>query len=159
MKLIHYNSEKIFLEPRIYDQLRDEWQSKPVGLWFSIGDEWKKWCEENYPKFDCTYSHEVILKPNHNVLHLKTAEEITAFGLKYPLKTRDWDAEWDTYQLDWHQIKKEYQGIIISPYQWSCRLSMKSCWYYGWDCASGCIWDLDCIECFKFIEEVEMCNS
>lgn len=159
MKLIHYSSERITLEPMLYDQSRDKWQAKPVGLWVSIEDEWKKWCEsENYRTQTCTHSHEVILKPNHSVLHLKTAEEVTAFGKKYPLRTRDWDAEYDTYQLDWHTIKKEYQGIIIAPYQWSCRLALESCWYYGWDCASGCIWDLDSIESFAFMEEIEMCG-
>ena len=44
-------------------------------------------------------------------------------------------------------------GIIISPYQWDCRLALESGWYYGWDCSSGCIWDISCIQDFIFLEE------
>ncbi len=56
-----------------------------------------------------------------------------------------------TYQLEWDKVKDKYQGIIIAPYQWECRLALETCWYYGWDCASGCIWDLDCIK--EFIKQ------
>jgi len=38
-------------------------------------------------------------------------------------------------------VSKEYDGIEIAPYQWDARLSL--IWYYGWDVASGCIWNLD----------------
>ena len=41
------------------------------------------------------------------------------------------------------------ESDVVSPYQWNCRLSLETCWYYGLDCASGCIWYLDCIKEFK----------
>ena len=50
------------------------------------------------------------------------------------------------YMLDFLKVMDEYDGIIIAPYQYSCRLMNSStAWYYGWDCASGCIWNLGCI--------------
>lgn len=64
-----------------------------------------------------------------------------------------------TYELDWLKVKQKYQGIIIAPYQWKCRMAQETKWYYGWDCASGCIWDLDCIDEFKLIEINECYKS
>lgn len=46
-----------------------------------------------------------------------------------------------TRSIDWLRVKTQYGGIEIAPYQWKRRLS--SFWYYGWDCASGAIWDRD----------------
>lgn len=156
MRFIHYSSKKITeLESREYYQDKMDWQTKPHGLWISVegipGDyNWKKWCkDERYRLKHLTYSYEVIFKDDARILHLKTPEEIFSFTKEYPNKTRDWDAEWDTYALDWHRVKDKYQGIIIAPYQWGCRLCLKSSWYYGWDCASGCIWDLTCIKEWK----------
>ena len=156
MRLIHYSSEDIEkLETRSYDQNEFRWHAKPHGLWVSVegenvGDNWKEWCEGEKFELECLVnSYEVMLKDDANILQLKTAEEIFEFTKKFPIKTRDWDAEWDTYQLDWNKVKSLYQGIIISPYQWGCRLALESCWYYGWDCSSGCLWDLTCIKEWK----------
>jgi hypothetical protein len=33
--------------------------------------------------------------------------------------------------------------LLITPYIWSCRLDFN--WYYTWDCASGCFWDVSCL--------------
>lgn len=165
MKLIHYSSEIIdSLDERPYIQSDLSWQAKPAGLWISIegmpntpnNQTWKEWCEqEDFCVENLKYPYEISFKEQANILHLKTPEEIFEFTKKFPLKSRDWDAEWDTYQLDWDEVKSLYQGIIIAPYQWSCRLSLESCWYYGWDIPSGCLWDLKCIKEFKRIENDE----
>lgn len=151
MKLIHYSSQKIDrLEKRKYNQSDLRFQSKPNGLWISIDDAWKTWCEsENYNVNSLSFSYEIVLKENADILHLKTKEDIFDFSKQYPSKTRDWDVEWDTYHLQWDEVKKNHQGIIISPYQWESRLSLESSWYYGWDCACGCIWDISTIKYFK----------
>jgi hypothetical protein len=162
MKLIHYTNEKFSIEPRQYDQSELVWQGKPNGLWFSVEGpyDWKWWCEEE--KFNLknlAVSYEIILKEDVNILHLKTAEDILNFSKQYPFLREKWNNPIETlifeaYEIDWNKLKSKYQGIIISPYQWNCRLSMTSIWYYGWDCASGCIWDLDCIEEFKLLENL-----
>lgn len=56
------------------------------------------------------------------------------------------------YEIDWKKVTEEYQGIIISPYIWQRRLAPHTMWYYGWDVASGCIWDTDAIEEVKLVE-------
>ncbi len=161
MRLIHYSPKEIDgLKPIEYDQADIKFQSKPNGLWFSVeGDYgWKEWCISEKTFLNrLRFSYEIVLKPEARILILKTPEEIYSFTKKYPLKLREYDADSDTHQLNWNEIKNEYQGIIISPYQWDCRLSMESSWYYGWDCSSGCIWDVNCIEEFIFLgEDLEM---
>lgn len=42
--------------------------------------------------------------------------------------------------IDWKAVAKEYDGIEIDPYQYERRFSEGFLWYYGWDCASGCVW-------------------
>lgn len=38
--------------------------------------------------------------------------------------------------------KSVYDG---APYQWECRLDRDTFWYYSWDCASACIWNLQAV--------------
>lgn len=157
MKLIHYTESPIELEPRDYHQSELLFQAKPHGLWFSVEiDEpllnnynWKEWCEmEGFRVAALNVSYQIVLKEDANILHLKTEQEILEFTKQFALKTRYWDAEWDTYNIKWDEVKEKYQGIIISPYQWNCRLALETSWYYGWDCSCGCMWDLSCIKEF-----------
>lgn len=153
MKLIHYSPELIeALDDRKYDQNNMPFHHKPNGLWISVHGscDWKNWCEnENFSLENLRYSYEISVKKNANILYISTPEELYEFTKKYPFSTRQFDMDYDTYQIDWYKVKSKYQGIIIAPYQWDCRLSLESNWYYSWDCASGCLWDLKCIDKFE----------
>ncbi len=131
---------------------------KPTGLWVSVDSEfgWAQWCYDNeqdqfYKRLK--YKYDVVLYPHAKILVLDSAEKIVTFSHQY----RDHNVEkqkpqsyfsttkrdlFDTV-IDWKTLKSQYDGIIISPYQDSVRLQYK--WYYGFDCASGCIWNLSCI--------------
>lgn len=151
MKLIHYTNEPFDLEPRNYDEEELSRHAKPNGLWVSVEGEydWFWWCIEGAYYLDClAVSYEVFLKEDANILHLKTADEIRAFGKMYQVPSKWPWVEGDVSELRWSEIKEKYQGIVIAPYQWDCRMADETGWYYGWDCASGCIWDLDCIKEF-----------
>jgi len=59
-------------------------------------------------------------------------------------------------RIDWEAVAKRYTGIEIEPYNWERRnsgpnnnYSMSMLWYYGWDCASGCVWELDALVSFN----------
>jgi len=159
MQLKHYSTHPIreldlHKKPKSVE-LNPLWM-KPRGLWVSIEDGygWKDWCtSEEFNLFGLRFEHEVILKDKNNILYLNTPEEIINFSKLY----KDTDEvslrlRREGY-IDWSKVKRDYQGLIISPYQWSCRLEIETFWYYGWDCASGCLWDLDCIESFKLLNE------
>ena len=161
MRLIHYSRKKFDLEPRMYDQSFVTWQAKPLGLWVSVEgpDDWKSWCEgEEFQLENLKFAYEVKLKKDSNLLYINSPQELLLFTKSYPFLRDQWkDREGErlcaTYELDWLKVKKEYQGIIISEYFWDLRLANECFWYGGWDCSSGCIWDLDCIEELRFIEE------
>lgn len=158
MRLIHYSDREVNLKPMDYDQSLLSWQAKPNGLWLSVEGpyDWKNWCEgEGFRIENLVVSYEIKLKEDSKILYLQTEKEVYNMAIRFPLKSRTWDQEIDSYCLNWPEVKKKYQGIIIPQYQWECRLSQQSCWYYGWDCACGCIWDLSCIEEFKLLESNE----
>lgn len=132
MILTHFSSaETIQLEGRSYVQ-RDHF--KPTGLWVSdesVGSYgWSLWCAaEEYGIGPNAFS--VVLADDSRVLTLTTPEAIKMFDSRY--------TNGDQY-IDWARVAERWQGILITPYQWSLRLSDVR-WYYSWDCASGCIWD------------------
>lgn len=156
MKLLHYSKDKIdkLKEMEYSQKSRGFFQGKPDGLWVSVGKAWKEWCEaEEFSLEKLEYKYEVILNENANIIYLNNENELFDFTLKYRLKTKVWLAEYDADELDWARVRKEYQGILIPKYLWECRLARESLWYYGWDCASGCIWDLKCVKEFNMIEK------
>lgn len=162
MRLIHYSDKEIeSLENREYGQEELSSQAKPNGLWISvegIEDEnncnWKEWCEaEGFNIENLAIAYKITLKEDAKIIYLKSHEEIFQFTKEYAYLRKQWNDPMvrdirQSYELDWTKVKSEYQGIIISPYQWAARLAQESRWYYGWDCSSGCIWDLRCIKEF-----------
>lgn len=117
---------------------------KPRGLWLSVegdGDGWRDWCEANQPRWVAEWTHiyNVTLAPNANVLLLTSPAEIWDFNKRYSCSS-PWDSRIFWY-IAWDKVSAAYDGIVIAPYQWACRLDEEAPWYYGWDCASGCIWE------------------
>lgn len=164
-ELFHYAEKPIQLEPRLYLPNPDVFLQcdegmKPWGLWISIEDfvedqTWLTWCKaEDFHLQRLKCRHKITLKENANVLYMKTHKELIDFSLKYPANdpmdfTRHFkypEQRPYVYRINWKKIKKEYDAIFIAPYLWEARHCMCAVWYYGWDCASGCIWNLDIIE-------------
>ena len=150
MKLIHY-SKKPLTSIHSTNQL-DKAHNKPHGLWVSVkGDmDWKEWCtseEFSQDNFEC--ETEITLADKHDILLLDTPHQIDCFHFEHrKLLTPDMP---DFWYIDWAHVATIYQGIIIAPYQWSRRLEGDAHnWYYGWDCASGCIWDHTAIKVVEY---------
>jgi len=137
VKLFHYSARPFrFNRRRRYE--RDHW--KPHGLWLSVEGEndWRAWCEgENWGIDKLKNVSEVVLAPDANVLIVDTLAKLDAFNTLYG---SDNDR---SYSIAWEKVKAMHDGIIIAPYQWERRYSFM--WYYGWDCASGVIWNLPAI--------------
>lgn len=125
---------------------------KPSGLWYSLGLSWIDWCAaEDF--IDEGYLFELFID-EEKLLKLKTAKDVYKFTDKYfktlvPIKTKH---KYLASFIDWKQVKKEHPyGIEIAPYNWECRFEL--IWYNGWDCASGCIWDLNIIKGVKYFDK------
>ena len=148
----HFSNEPvirhIYSTPQIVSDYRSCYE-KPRGFWISVDGEcdWENWCDsENFTIGD--FRHRVHLARFTTILWLRTSSDLIEFRREWALETGRSYSEW---YIPWERVAEQYQGIIIAPYQWSCRLEEN--WYYGWDCASGCIWDADAIECVEPIRE------
>lgn len=131
--------------------------NKPEGLWVSVDSEygWHAHCRDAdfFPE-GLTYGYKVQLKANANILVIDTAQKLIDFTEKYKeIKDRPvWAAT-----ISWDTVYCLYDGILISPYHYQIRL--KYDWYYGFDCASGCIWNLSCIDDFAKDETYKAGNQ
>ena len=161
MTYYHWASHPVRLRKMRYLQ---EGHPKPNGLWFDVNGSWKRWCEsvEFHPE-NLRYRHTVKILDTSRILFLRSAKEIDAFTRKYghnlsgrirPLQSapdgkafareygRDLFGEiqrqFSNYIL-WGEVAGNYSGIVIDPYSRS--RSQTYLWYYGWNCAGGCIWD------------------
>lgn len=143
MTFSHYSREQIDeLSPVKYEQGEIGVYRKPVGLWLSVDGEydWQWWCENESFGIGA-FRHTVLLRPDANVLVIGTLDEFDAFQRRYESRIASWP--YDALGIDWEEVARDFSGIVIAPYQWSRRLGT---WYYTWDCASACIWDLYALE-------------
>lgn len=114
---------------------------KPRGVWLSVDGpyDWPSWCtDEGWNVESLALRYVVNLASSARILFLKNEDEVAAFNQAHSVDKRF--AE----RIDWDAVYPLYDGIIIAPYQWQCRHDFL--WYYGWDCASGCVWNTDVIE-------------
>ena len=153
LSLSHFSNEPYLRHIYSKKQRVAEYRScfdKPCGLWVSVDGEhdWPSWCESESFGIG-RFRHQIYLAPDSNVLHLKSASDIMDFRAKWGIEKED---RFRDVYIPWEKVAEAYQGIIIAPYQWSRR--MEENWYYGWDCASGCIWDAAAIQCAEPIREV-----
>jgi hypothetical protein len=132
---------------------------KPNGLWLSNEKDygWQAWCEDN--EFACgtyRFAQEITLADDANVLRLSHPEDLDDFtktwGVpdSYSRSMGYLDGGISTerfgrlygpaYAIDWLRVAESWDGVLITPYHYERRMNHQTSWYYGWDCASGCIW-------------------
>jgi hypothetical protein len=151
MEFSHYSHIPFeFDNTRTYDQEDHRGgYGKPRGFWLSVDGEadWKEWCESNEWRLD-GLAHRVAftVSPDADVRVITSVEELREFHDEY---SRDSLHPALHRMIDWAAVAERYDGIIIAPYLWSIRLDHHLFWYYGWDCASGCFWNLKVIEPVK----------
>ena len=153
MKLIHYSAEPL-------SQVNSVTQNhlvaldgfKPNGVWFSVDDDWKRWClRENFHPAALRHATEIVLSESANMLTLSTAEQLDLFTRQYSKPCEG--LLFLRLEIDWEAVAKQYNGIIIAPYCGERRLRHR--WYYGWACASGCIWNAEAIRELRKVEVTE----
>ncbi|WP_280320161.1 hypothetical protein [Nocardia wallacei] len=161
-RLFHYRAEPLaFDRARIYTQRKPGSHTKPVGFWVSVQgeDDWPSWCRDNeYSVNALSVAHEVRLSGSAAIRLITSVAEIDEFHDEFAEAT-DFDLRCgygrDHWGIGWDRVIRRYDGIIIAPYLWERRLGTKCGWYYTWDCASGCIWNLDAIESVAVVEVVQ----
>lgn len=158
MRLIHY-SKKPLVKVRSKSHSDERCGAyKTPGLWVSVEGEhdWPSWClGENWGLDRFVHATEVVLAEDANVKHLSGATEIDDFTDEFhtggsPIWHRG---------LDWEAIRMRWRGLIIAPYCWERRLADHTGWYYGWDCASGVIWDAKAVKELRPAELPDMADA
>jgi hypothetical protein len=154
MRLEHFSRTEI--TTKIYDKDQKPEASphgKPRGLW--VSDEaadvsWSTWVQgEELDWLTAGYWYSVSLSSRANILCLQSDRDIRNFTSAYSTES------WLGAAIDWAKVAVRFDGIVITPYVWSCRLDPKTTWYYGWDCASGCIWNARAIKSLTLKERVQ----
>lgn len=142
-ELVHYSLQPL-KKIRTVPLQQQHVTFKPSGLWVSVEGEydWKTWCMDNsfnLNRFE--FKSYIKLKTNSKILKIDTLKGMDDFTREYIKKT-----SYKVDMINWKSVAEKWQGIVISPYQWSKKLDNKTFWYCIWDCASGCVWDADAIE-------------
>jgi hypothetical protein len=145
--LIHYSDQPLTAVEPVGDVERRRRIGKPPGLWVSVEtgnkDGWRDWClGEKFELERLACATRVTLKPKANILRIKDRAGVRFVTENYRKANARSEYDW----IDWAKLMLDYQGVVIAPYIWECRLEMWCSWYYTWDCASGCIWDADAVE-------------
>lgn len=144
-----HSSNKILTEVKSIKARGNAINDKPSGLWYGIDYAWLEWCEsESFCSYKYTYKLDV---DESKLLILPTVDAILAFNAEYAAP-----AFYGWHTIDWPRVALKYGGIEIAPYQWDLRFNNRTRWYYGWDIASGCIWDASLV---KSITKIEVPNA
>lgn len=156
--LSHYSRDGALMLnalPRGNRDGRATFYGKPAGLWVSVDghDDWPHWCAAEEFSIGA-YRYRVTLAPGANILRLTCAADLDEFTAAYGVP----DAlHTSCLAIDWDRVALPYQGLLIAPYVWQRRFELM--WYYGWDCASGVIWDRSAIESVCLIESADDAHS
>jgi hypothetical protein len=115
---------------------------KPVGLWYGLGDSWAEWVKYEMPTRAQGYLYKLHVDMS-KILVIRSVEELMDFTKEFGASIDTQNPLWALRNdmIDWPSVASQWNGIEIAPYQYTCRLSSETGWYYGWDVASGCIWN------------------
>jgi hypothetical protein len=164
VRLIHWTTRDrplLEIEPRQPTRWdRNNGYMKPAGLWLSDEDDysWSQWCHDaDFALDDLQLGYEITMA-EANVRLIQDVAALDAFSNEF-----GYEPEWHRgigytrsqyiKYIDWPVVASRYQGVLITPYLWQRRLDYM--WYYGWDCASGVIWDPAAIASFKLAETLK----
>ena len=134
--------KRVFYSPKPFEGFRSVRQDrkptwhKPKGLWYSCGNSWKDFVNNEMGGMDrYSYMYEIEINPSR-MLIIKDSKSFLAFEREFLIEDPT-DLISDGV-IDWFRVNQRYDGIEICPYL--AQFRMDHFWYYTWDVASGCIW-------------------
>ena len=138
---------------------------KPGGLWLSDDNEygWSQfvrtlvrngssgWEDGNEL---LKHRYDFIIDPTqpNEILALSTPDDLRSFASTYGEASMrgcvvDGEPGYGRH-IEWSRVKCDYKGVLITPYQpdLSHRNGDPEFHWYRFDCASGCFWDISCLQ-------------
>lgn len=146
MKRLHFSDRReIFFEDKA--QVLD---TKPRGLWYGFDNSWIDWVHSNMPEWEEThFTHKFKIEVDESKILVLKAKDMVPFTMEFSQK------RYGLKVINWPAIAKEgWCGIEIPQYHDELRLDFDFFWYYGWDCASGCIWNKDVLKDIVYLSSL-----
>lgn len=126
----------------------------PVGigcLWYQVGDGWEQWAAGNSEGWLHEVRTVLAVDPTR-LLQIHTAQECGDFQKRYTARHLPQMQVLGSYLLgrsiNWPAVMAEYDGLELTgfTYDWGIGWGAGthgtgSEWCYGWDCASGVVWN------------------
>ena len=104
---------------------------KPVGIWFGMGDEWRRFCEENNYNLDSEYKYKFLISLDLSKICVVDSNEMRRdFEVKYKV------GRGRMATIDWGSVTEDYDGVIITEEA----IVPTGHWTSSWDITSGCVW-------------------
>lgn len=149
----HRSTADFVFDPhRVYNQKNTPSSWKPTGLWISVDYSWQHWLASEGYLDDSSwgsvdYTVDIDAK---ECLWIRNHDQFISFHNNYIVRNSSVHNVTNEYsilsEIDWEPLSKNWPGIFIAPYLYEFRLKKPyTDWYYTWDVASGCVWDLSII--------------
>ena len=137
---VHFTSHPL---KRVRAARKQYTEVKPRGLWYSVQRDqdqwmgWLEWCRSEEFRYPEEFAHAFAIEVDpSDLLILDSDAAIEAFSREFSVPSCGRFRE-----IEWKRVASEFKGVEIAPYSWRHRHDPETFWYYGWDCASGCVWD------------------
>mgnify|MGYP003132121536 FL=1 len=117
---------------------QDRRASKPNGVWYAPGSEWRSWTHSEMPSLLAKYKALYDIEITGSVLRIATPADVHEFMERYGRPLRP-GLRHENKNPDWVKVAQDWAGIEVNPYHWDLRFTYL--WYSGLDVPSGCVWD------------------
>lgn len=134
------------------------WNKPPAGIgcmWYQVGSGWEDWAKGNDFYSDLPGMRRTVMAVDPTrLLQIHTKDECADLQRRYrvdylpcmePLRT---NLAALGYGLNWPALMDEYDGLELTGFEYEWGLDFagygktpSSRWCYGWDCASGVLWN------------------
>jgi hypothetical protein len=143
-------AEEIFLDGD-YEQYKNGFDIKPIGLWYAFGRSWLEWCIDEMPDRLNDNNFELTVNPER-ILVIETLADAIRFSKENADQKY---LKMGMLHVDWRKVIARYAGMEIPNY-WHIRADIFRTipiltWLYSWDVPSGVIWDLSAVVSVKKI--------
>jgi hypothetical protein len=110
---------------------------KPHGFWYAVGFGWLDFATYDMQGFyDDKKLHAFSINTDRlNILKINNISELFEFDNNFKHGPDLLSS------INWVKVAEQYDGIEIPVYLREARYDYT--WYYGWDVASGCVWNTE----------------
>jgi hypothetical protein len=166
MRFVNYSNRTLTAVPTFCQNGGDSRWAKPIGLWFSVVDEngndsWKVTCRaKSIDLKPQPHATEIIFKHDARILWLSNAVAIDRLTTEHGFfpeyhESQSENPNYTRSAIRWDRVAEQYDGVIAAPH--CAARHQEQHWYFTWDCASGCIWNLDPVAAEGLIPRLQAC--